>query len=98
MKNTYHSVDRAKERLSFNSDTLERLSKKALIDGIKHSEANERLRKYFDSLFLERRTANNIRIYGENVYLFHDETLITVFQVPVNLRKIVIKVKHRKEN
>lgn len=38
-------------------------------------------------LYFYNRTANQIRLYGDKVYLFHNKDLITVIQVPNNLVK-----------
>lgn len=47
-------------------------------------------------------SANNIRIYGDKAYIFNDETLITVIQVPQELTKnlkdmIIPEVKTQKK-
>lgn len=84
---TNHAFDRAKERLSLNRKSFQRLAEKAFSDGLKHSDVKGRLHRYLDKTFLEYRQASNIRIYGENMFLFRDNVLITVYLVPNELRK-----------
>ena len=93
---TKHAFSRAKERLAFKKKTLKRIAEKAFSGGLKHSETNGRLNRYVSSLFLEKREANNVRIYGEVVFLFSQNTLITVYQLPRHLRKRAIDLSHRK--
>ena len=50
------------------------------------------LRRYLDSVYLKRETANNIRIYCNNVYLFHNEMLITLYPLPPEFRGIATKL------
>lgn len=83
---TNHAYERAKERLGWTQKVLEKMSSKALSEGIRHSDTKGRLNKYITATYFSYKTANNIRIYGENVYLFDKDVLITVYQLPNNLR------------
>lgn len=87
MELTQHAIERSKERLNLNERSLLRLAEKALETGKKHSECKGKLRKYLDKLWLEYKTANNVRISGEVLFLFRDDRLITLYQIPLNLRK-----------
>lgn len=87
---TEHAYHRAKERLGFDKHAIEKIADKAFSEGIKHGKAKGRLRKYIDSIFFQYRTANNIRVYGENIFLFNGNTLITVYQLPQNLKKLAL--------
>jgi hypothetical protein len=95
MKITKHAAQRGNERLGLTNDSFVKLSAKALKKGIKHCDCKGQLKKYIDALYLKHKTANNIRIYGEFVYLFCNEILITVFQLPVEFKKVIIKMKQR---
>lgn len=95
---TEHAYDRAKERLSMNRTAFIKLSEKAFTDGMVHSEAAGNLKKYIDKLVLSyKKAASNIRIYGENVFLFSGDRLITVYQVPPNLKKSALKNQKSKK-
>ena len=87
IKITKHAYLRAKERLSLNSKSLDRLSERAFYVGIRHSQTKGYLKKYITKLWFDHLKANNIRLYGENVFFFVDKTLITVYQLPSDLKK-----------
>jgi len=80
---TKHADERADERMSFNHKTLEHLLPKVLSEGINSSMVKGKIKKYLDFLYLSHKThANNIRIFGEFVYIFMGETLITIMNLP----------------
>lgn len=93
---TKHAFDRAKERLSWGKDVLNKMANKAFTEGIKHSEAKGHLSKYISKLFLEYKKANNIRVYGHDIFLFKDNTLITLYHLPNDLLKYV-KISKNKQ-
>ena len=93
-----HAAERAKSRFSLKRDALERLAERALWEGIGHRQANGRLKRYFDMLYLQNRTANNVRIYGEVVFLFNGDTLITLWRVPANMMKIVRRLQDKNKS
>lgn len=86
MRVTNHAEDRLRERAGFNRKAAARMAQRALSRGLKHRDAVGRLRSYLDGLFLAHGTANNMRVYGEFVYLFKADTLITVLSLPRELR------------
>ena len=86
---TDHAYDRAKERLSWKHSVLDKMAEKAFLEGVTHKDTKSHLSKYITKIWFQHRTANNVRIYGENIYLFHNNTLITIYQLPNNLRKCV---------
>lgn len=96
MKITDHARQRGEERLGLSVEPFLRLAAKALDHGIKHGETSGRLKKYMDSLFMYKMTANNIRIYGEFIYLFCNQTLITVYGLPNEFKPVISKLKIRK--
>jgi hypothetical protein len=61
----------------------------AAVKGIEHKDTVGRLNRYLSKLYFTERKANNIRIYGEHIYLFHDSTLITVLLLPNIFKKHV---------
>ena len=82
-----HAYERANERLSWSKPILDKMALKAYEQGKKHSETKSHLNKYISKLYLQYRSANNTRVYGENVYIFSNETLITVYKLPNDLIK-----------
>jgi hypothetical protein len=86
---TDHAYQRAKERLSISKKSLDRLALTAYEKGIKQSDTAGQLKKYLDKLWFEHKTANNIRIYGEIIYLFCRNRLVTLFQIPPEFKKVL---------
>lgn len=96
MKVSNHAQQRAGERLGLSPGPFLKLAAKALEHGIKHVETSGSLKKHMDGLFLYRGTANNMRIYGEFIYLFCNQTLITVYGLPNEFKAVVSKLKIKK--
>ena len=83
---TKHAKQRAKERLGLSKKSALKNTKNALRWGIKHKETCGSLHRYIEALYWKYQTANNIRIYHDAVYIFHDGTLITVYTLPERYR------------
>ena len=66
--------------------------------GLSHAEAQGALKKYISFLFLKRKKANNIKIYDRKVWIFANETLITVFPIPVYLEEDAVVQCRNKKN
>lgn len=81
-----HAEERLKERCGINKKSVQRMAEKAFTNGIHHSQTKGNLKKWVTSLYFKNETANNIRLYGDKAYIFNNETLITVLQIPSNLR------------
>lgn len=80
---------RMKERCGFNRKAQDRMVEKAFNDGITHNQTKGRLHKWVTSLFFKNCNANNIRLYGDNAYIFCGETLVTVIPIPNNIKNNV---------
>lgn len=87
MEITKHALERGKERLNLNEKSFTKLATKALELGKTHAECKGRLKRYADKLWLEYKSANNIRFYGDNIFFFADQKLITVYQCPHEFHK-----------
>lgn len=90
-----HGAKRARERVGLPKKAVERNAQRALTEGIGYKEASGSLKRYISWLY-ERYdgNGNNIRIYGDKVWVFHDGILITVLNVPGEHRK---QVKYQME-
>lgn len=97
MQITNHADDRLKERCGLNKKSKERMVQRVLDKGIKHSETKGRLNKWIISLYFYNKMANNIRIWGNQVYIFTGEKLITVINIPNNLKKELPKMVSRRD-
>jgi len=90
-----HARQRMKERCGFKRKSQERMAQKAFNRGITHKQTKGRLHKWVTSLFFKNCNADNIRLYGDNAYIFCGETLVTVIPIPANLKKDIEKMIDR---
>lgn len=90
---TKHSVDQAKSRLGINRKALQRLADKAYDTGLTHSQVNGSLSRYMDRLWFHGCKTNNMRVYGEYIYLFAGETLITILKIPNKYKSYIKELK-----
>ena len=80
---TSHAQLRTRKRVGIPKKAVARASGRAMARGVRAEETWGGLRNYLDTLYWRGNgVANNMRVYGGFIYLFHDETLITVLNVP----------------
>ena len=82
-----HAEQRMRERLGLNKKSIERIAQRAFDNGIRHNQTKGNLRKYVTHVWEKNKNANNIRIYGDKVFVFCDELLVTVFHLPHDLAR-----------
>ena len=83
-----HGDKRARQRAGLPRKAVERMAGVALSKGIGYGEAYGSLKGYLGWLYARYDgSGNNIRIYGDKVWVFHDGTLITMLNVPGEQRK-----------
>lgn len=85
-----------RERSGLNNKSLSRIAYKAFEDGLKHSELRGSLKRWADGLYLSHCNANQMRLFGDKMYLFKNNVLITIVQVPHKYIKIVTKLQKQK--
>lgn len=93
---TDHGGQRIKDRLGLSKKIADKVSQKALEYGLSHSELKGSFRRYVDGLYLKHKKANNIKIYHRKVYLFKEEVLITVLNLPNRFSTIADKLQRNK--
>jgi hypothetical protein len=84
---TDHADTRIKERLGLPKSARQKAAEKAYAEGKQHSETKGKLHRYLDGLWLQKGNANKMRLYSNHVWMFNDNTLITVWEIPKNLQK-----------
>lgn len=84
---TRHAEQRMRERLGLNKKSIERMAQRAYESGMHHNETKGNLNKWITSIYFKNKNANNIRIYGNMLYIFCNDILVTVFQIPHRLSK-----------
>lgn len=96
VKVTKHGIKRTKERVGLSKKLADKNAQKALDFGIKHSETKGSLNKFMNALYLKYKNSNNTRVYNRKVYLFHNEILITVINLPNKFSAAADKIQKRK--
>ena len=83
MRVTRHADGCMRERVGVPRRAVEKLARKALTDGLTRHDFHGPLRRYLDALYHYNRSAVNIRVWSEKVYIFSDRNvLITVLDLP----------------
>jgi len=93
---TTHAGKRIRERFGGGKKASQTVADRALSKGLGHDELTGKLKRYIDSLWFRNRTANNIKVYSEKVFIFNGNVLITVISLPTGLKKIANKLFQNK--
>ena len=94
---TDHASKRIKQRMGIKKKAQYKTVERAYSKGIRHCEVNGRLKRYVDKAYLSHGKSNNIRIYGDNMFLFHNNVLLTVCVLPTDLKSVANKISHYKK-
>lgn len=93
-----HAKARMRERCGVSGKNIIRTIKLAYKNGLHHKDCVDSLKRYIDKLYLSYGSANAIRIYGNNIYIFAGTALITVLDVPEHYQEEVNRLmKEKKE-
>ena len=82
---TKHSISRLQQRCGVSKKNASKVAKRAFRTGITHAETHGELHRFLDSIYLSQKKGTNMRIYGNAVYVFKEDVLITVIRIPDNL-------------
>ena len=82
---TKHSITRLEQRCGVSKKNAPTVAKRAFKRGITHAETHGELHRFLDSIYLSQKKGTNMRIYGNAVYVFKGDVLITVIRIPDNL-------------
>lgn len=93
---TKHAIKRTKERAGLPRRVSKKNADKAFAEGITHAETSGALNRYLTGLYLQHGTANNIRVYCGNVYIFCGDILVTVLTLPQKYRKTVERILQKR--
>jgi hypothetical protein len=96
VKISLHAKLRAKQRHGLKEHSLIRLAYRARNMGLTHSEMTGSLKRYIDGFCL-RHGGSEMRIYGEFVFVFQADVLVTTWQLPNEFKQTVRKLLREKE-
>lgn len=83
---TAHADDRLKERLGLPKRARLSAAQRAFDQGRHHTDTRGALRRFLDDKWLKYQLADNVRIYAQHIWFFAGGTLITVYEVPKDLK------------
>lgn len=89
---TRHAEERLKERLGLNKKSCARIAQKAYDMGITHTEKSGTLNKYLkhkERQLLEGTDYTSAKVYGEYIFIFAHNVLVTTMELPNALKKHV---------
>lgn len=81
---TTHSVCRMGERVSKNHKTMEKNADSALNKGKDPKDFPKEIRKYLENV-ASQNIGNFVKVFGNNIYIFNQNVLITVFPMKQSL-------------
>ena len=81
-----HAYERLHERCGLSRKAATRMAEKAFYTGMKHSDTRGQINRWITSLYFNNKNANNIRLYGNFAYIFCNKILVTVLEIPNNLK------------
>ena len=81
-----HAYERLHERCGISRKAATRMAEKAFYIGMKHSDTKGQINRWITSLYFNNKNANNIRLYGNFAYIFCNKILVTVLEIPNNLK------------
>ena len=82
---TEHAYDRAIERYSLNRKSFTRLAQKAFEKGKKQSDLKGKFKRYVN--YLAKEYKSTPIVFGEFLFFFKGEVLITTYQTPPEFKK-----------
>lgn len=87
-----HGNIRIRNRCGVPKKAVKKIVDEAFNNGITHAETAGSLNRYITALYFYDQSANNIRIYGNKVFIFSGIILITVLNLPSKYKKTVDKI------
>lgn len=93
---TAHGRERIHERCKIKRKSCDRLAGIAYNKGLTHAETSGSLNGYLASLHSYNGQANNIRLYGDKIYIFCNDVLVTVYNTPKRFMPLIIKLMRKR--
>lgn len=95
---TDHGEERMRKRCGLKKKAAERLAKIAFEKGITLEETTGELHSYLKAQQRYNGQANNIRVYGDKIYIFCNEYLVTVLNTPREYQNKVNAIMSQRKN
>jgi hypothetical protein len=97
MYTTAHGKDRIRDRVGVPLKSVDRVAQTAFDRGVTHAETAGSLNRYLSGIYLNKHRGNNLRIWGEKVYIFENDALITVLNLPNKYKRVVREIMRKRD-
>lgn len=77
--------------------SVNRIAQIAFDHGVTHAETSESLNRYLSGIYLNKHCGSNLRIWGEKVYIFEGDALITVLNLPNQYKRAVKEIMRKRD-
>jgi len=95
---TLHGKNRIHERCGIKVKSAERLANIAFEKGLCQSDVSGSLHGYLVSLYDFNGQANNIRMYGDKIYIFCNDVLVTVYDTPKRFQNTINHIMRKRRD
>lgn len=96
---TRHAEHRTRERVGIPKKAVRRFAARVITQGVKREEISGGLRRYLDCIYWrDNGSVGNIILYGDKIYLFNVDTLVTVLTVPTVYAKQAARIMRKRRN
>jgi len=85
IKLTNHGAKRLRERLGLPKKACKRAAQLAFDKGMTFKDTTGPAYRYFHKIYAKNTAVNNTKIYGQFAYLFADNVLVTVLNLPKDI-------------
>lgn len=93
IKTTIHALKRMEERTNIGVKNVDRYINKVYVQGKKIDDFNNKeIKRYLTNIF-KRSSGDTLRVYGNEIYLFGNNVLITILNFD---KRIIQKTNRRK--
>lgn len=97
MSVTRHADNRVRKRVGVPRSAVRKLARRAMTEGGTRQDFSGSLRRYLDALYHYNESADNIRVWSEKVWIFSDDVLITVLDLPQRYKNRANGLSKKKE-
>lgn len=87
---TKHGAQRIKERVGVKGEKTVEYIRRVFWKGKSPEDFDKRTKAFLENTLIKSR-GNNIKVFGNHIYIFSDDTLITTFQMPSDVQKNRVK-------
>lgn len=82
---TRHGKRRMYDRAGITKGNAEKMAKRIMKNGFAHTETAGNLKGFIGHCWDKHHNSNNMRVYGDKLYVYTNDRLITVLNIPQSI-------------